>query len=121
MVGSLRERVVFAHHNLLQDAPFTRLDLLTCRNLLIYFKPAAQRRVLSLFHFALKTGGVLMLGPSETTGALTEEFASLDARWKIFRKYRDIRLNRDLRVGPLSVPDPSRAASAPGCRPRIPG
>ena len=62
-MSSLRERVVFAHHNVLKDAPFTRLDLLSCRNLLIYFKPPAQRRALSLFHFALKTGGRPAAGP----------------------------------------------------------
>ena len=89
---ALRERVVFAHHNVIKDAPFTRLDLLTCRNLLIYFTPSAQRKAMSLFHFALKTGGVMVLGPSESPGALSEEFASVDNRWKIYRKYRDVRL-----------------------------
>jgi two-component system CheB/CheR fusion protein len=64
----LRKMVVFAPHNVLKDAPFTKLDLITCRNLLIYFQPSAQKKVLSLFHFGLKTGGVLFLGPSECAG-----------------------------------------------------
>ena len=95
----LREKVVFAHHNVLRDAPFTRLDLLSCRNLLIYFRPPAQHRVLGLFHFALKTGGTLLLGPSETPGPLADEFTTLDPRWKIFRKLRDVRMPADLAVG----------------------
>jgi two-component system CheB/CheR fusion protein len=57
VVPEVRRMIVFAHHNVLKDAPFTKLDLITCRNLLIYFQPTAQRKVLSLFHFGLKTGG----------------------------------------------------------------
>lgn len=97
----LREMVVFAPHNLIKDAPFTKLDFISCRNLLIYFQPAAQKKALSLFHFGLKTGGVLFLGPSESPGELSEEFASIDTHWKIYRKSRDIRLPADLRL-PLS-------------------
>jgi two-component system, chemotaxis family, CheB/CheR fusion protein len=109
----LRERVVFAHHNVIKDAPFTRLDLLTCRNLLIYFTPSAQRKAMSMFHFALKTGGVMVLGPSESPGALSEEFASVDNRWKIYRKYRDVRLAPQMRV--------DRVASFDGSRPPVGG
>ncbi len=94
----LRSHVVFATHNLLRDAPFTRLDLLSCRNLLIYFRNDSQRRVLSLFHFALKPGGVLFLGPSESPGAMADEFQTIDVRWKLFRKSRDVRL-AGIRVG----------------------
>jgi two-component system, chemotaxis family, CheB/CheR fusion protein len=88
----LRQMIVFAPHNVISDAPFTRLDLLTCRNLLIYFQTTAQKRAISLFHFALKTGGYLMLGPSETPAELSDEFDAIDKHWKIFRKRRDIRL-----------------------------
>ncbi len=94
----LRKLVVFAPHNLLRDAPFTKLDLVTCRNLLIYFQPSAQRKVLSLFHFGLRTGGVLFLGPSESPGELSDEFESVDTRWKIYRKRRDVRLPPDVRL-----------------------
>jgi two-component system CheB/CheR fusion protein len=90
--SDLRGHIVFAHHNALRDAPFTRLDLVSCRNFLIYLKPPAQRRVLALFHFGLKTGGVMLLGPSETPGPLAEEFSVLDSRWKLFRKSRDVRI-----------------------------
>lgn len=94
----LRNMVVFAPHNLIKDAPFTRLDLISCRNLLIYLQPLAQKKALSLFHFALKTGGALLLGPSETTGELADEFDVLNANWRIYRKRRDIRLPPDLRL-----------------------
>ena len=97
----LRQIVVFAPHNLLRDAPFTKMDLITCRNLLIYFQEPAQRKVLSLFHFGLRTGGLLFLGPSESPGELNDEFTCLDPHWKLYRKRRDIRLLADLRL-PLS-------------------
>jgi two-component system CheB/CheR fusion protein len=96
----LRQMVVFARHNLIKDAPFTKLDLITCRNLLIYLQPAMQKKVLSLFHFGLKTNGVLFLGPSESPGELTDEFVTLDPHWKVYRKRRDIRLPAEL---PLSA------------------
>src|SRR5690606_32695782 len=66
VVPEIRHMVVFAAHNVLRDAPFTKLDLVTCRNLLIYLKPAAQKSALSLMHFGLKPRGILFLGPSET-------------------------------------------------------
>jgi two-component system CheB/CheR fusion protein len=94
----LRELVVFARHNVISDAPFTKLDLVSCRNLLIYFQPAAQKKALSLFHFGLKTGGILVLGPSETPGELRDEFEPIQGRWKIYRKRRDIRLPADMRL-----------------------
>lgn len=94
----LRKMIVFAPHDLLKDAPFTRLDLISCRNLLIYLQPAAQKKVLSLFHFGLKTGGMLFLGPSESPGDLSDEFESVDEHWKLYRKRRDVRLRPDFRL-----------------------
>jgi two-component system CheB/CheR fusion protein len=89
----LRKMVIFAPHNLTKDPPFTKLDLITCRNVLIYLNPAIQRKVLTLFHFGLRAGGVLFLGPSETLADLDEEFDIVDRHWKVFRKRRDIRLH----------------------------
>jgi two-component system CheB/CheR fusion protein len=89
----LRKMVIFAPHNLTKDPPFTKLDLITCRNLLIYLNPATQRKILTLFHFGLRTGGVLFLGPSESLVDLEDEFDVIDRHWKIFRKRRDIRLH----------------------------
>jgi len=88
----LRKNILFAEHNIISDAPFTQMDLITCRNMLIYLQPAAQRKALSLFHFALKAGGFLFLGPSESPGELSDEFKVVDSRWKIFQKFRDVRL-----------------------------
>ncbi len=102
--SELRTHVVFAVHNLLRDAPFTRLDLVTCRNLLIYFQPHAQRRVLSSFHFGMKAGAALLLGPSETPGELSDEFQAIDEHWKLYRKRRDVRLLPDLRLSTPEVP-----------------
>ncbi len=87
----IRKMVVFAQHNVMRDAPFTRVDLVTCRNLLIYLQPAAQLKVLSLFHFALKRGGKLFLGPSETVGSLAHEFEVVDKRWRLYQKNADVR------------------------------
>ena len=97
----LRNMVVFAPHNIIKDAPFTRLDLISCRNLLIYLVPPAQKKAISLFHFGLKTGGVLLLGPSESPGDFASEFEDVDKHWKLFRKRRDVKLPADIRL-PLS-------------------
>ncbi|HXU69999.1 MAG TPA: chemotaxis protein CheB [Polyangia bacterium] len=103
----IRQLVVFAQHNLINDAPFTRVDLISCRNLLIYFQPVVQKKVLSLLHFGLKTGGTLLLGPSETPGEIADEFETLDSHWRIYTKRRDARLP-DIRL-PLAMPMPAGA------------
>ena len=96
--SELRKMVVFAPHNVIKDAPFTKLDLITCRNLLIYLQPLAQKKAVSLFHFGLKADGILFLGPSEHPADLLEEFESLSDQWKIYRKRRDTRLPPDMRL-----------------------
>jgi two-component system, chemotaxis family, CheB/CheR fusion protein len=88
----LRQLIVFARHNLTKDAPFTKMHLISCRNMLIYLQPPAQRTVLSLFHFGLAPQGCLFLGASETPGVLSDEFTTIDERWKVFRKRRDVHL-----------------------------
>jgi two-component system CheB/CheR fusion protein len=117
----VRKLVVFAPHNVLRDAPFTKIDLISCRNLLIYFQPLAQKKALSLFHFGLRTGGILMLGPSESPGALLDEFETIDEHWKIFRKRRDIRLPADMRyplhrAAALLLKNAPRSIAAPPVR-----
>lgn len=82
----LRDLVVFAPHNLLRDAPFSRIDLITCRNLLIYIEPEAQKRVLALLHFGLREGGYLFLGSAETVGAHDDLFETISKKWRIFRR-----------------------------------
>jgi len=84
----LRKNVVFAPHDVLADPPFTRLDLISCRNLLIYFSVEAQQRVLSSFAFGLGENGYLFLGSSETVGAQREAFDFVDVRRRLFRRTR---------------------------------
>ena len=82
----LRKMVVFAPHNLLEDASFTKVDLAICRNTLIYFKLEGQRRALALMHFGLRTGGYLFLGPSETPGHILGDYETVNRRWRMYRK-----------------------------------
>ena len=106
VVPELRQLVVFAPHNVVKDAPFTRLDLVSCRNMLIYLQSFAQKRVLSLLHFALKRNGILFLGPSENVGALSDDFETIDSHWRLYKKHRDVHVPR---VGRVSLPTRARA------------
>jgi two-component system CheB/CheR fusion protein len=81
----LRSRVIFARQNLLSDPPMTRMDLVSCRNMLIYFGPDLQQRSIALLTYALRAKGVLFLGPSESLGGLQHHFEPINAKWKIFR------------------------------------
>lgn len=91
----LREMVVFAQHNLIKDAPFTRLDLLCCRNVMIYLTTELQRKIIPIFHYSLNERGIMFMGPAETIGGFTELFAPTDPKWKIFeRKEGNTGLNR---------------------------
>jgi two-component system, chemotaxis family, CheB/CheR fusion protein len=93
----IRKSIVFAPHNVLNDAPFTDLDFVSCRNMLIYFQPVAQRRSLSMFHYALNQGGILLLGGSESPGELSVEFETVHERERIYRKLRAVRLPNEFR------------------------
>lgn len=89
----LRETVIFAEHNLTRDAAFTSMDIVTCRNALIYMEPTLQQRVLAALHFSLRVGGTLFLGAAESLGSLDPEFRTLDPKWKLYSKRRDVKLN----------------------------
>lgn len=110
---SLRDLCTFARHNVAQDPPFSRMDLVSCRNLLIYLDPVLQRHVLPLFHYALRPDGVLMLGPSETVGAFSEYFGVVEGtRSKVYtRKPRPERISRRS-TGGLATPRALGAANA---------
>jgi two-component system CheB/CheR fusion protein len=82
---TIREMVVFAQHNLIKDPPFTNINLISCRNVLIYFQPVLQRKVFEFFNFSLAANGVLFLGSSETTGEMASYFEPLEHKLKIFR------------------------------------
>ncbi|MBZ4021783.1 hypothetical protein CKO11_04825 [Rhodobacter sp. TJ_12] len=88
----LRQRVIFSVHNALTDPPFLDLDLISCRNLLIYLNDEAQARTLSLFLFGLQRNGFLFLGSSESLGRFSEEFETIETRWRLFRKSSSKRL-----------------------------
>ena len=81
----IRERVLFAKHSLLADPPFSQIDLIVCRNLLIYLDREIQREILQMFHFALRAGGYLFLGTSESADACPELFTTVDKKNRIFR------------------------------------
>lgn len=99
MVNSeLRRSIVFAPQNVIVDPPFTQMHLVTCRNMLIYLQPPAQKKTMSLFHFALKNGGILFLGPSESAGQISDEFETVNSHWKIFQKRRNVRLPIEMRI-----------------------
>lgn len=87
----LRETVMFAPQNVLSDAPFSRLDLVSCRNLLIYLEPEIQQKLMQLFHFALNEGGYLILGPSESIGRQIDLFQPVSKKWRIFRRLNTAR------------------------------
>ncbi|MFA7281571.1 MAG: chemotaxis protein CheB [Sterolibacterium sp.] len=82
----IREMVVFAPQNIISDPPFTKLDILTCRNLLIYFRPELQKKLLPLFHYALNPGGLMLLGSAETIGNFNHLFAPLNNKARVFRR-----------------------------------
>ncbi|MFC3225853.1 chemotaxis protein CheB [Marinibaculum pumilum] len=81
----LRQKVIFSVHDVLGDPPFMRLDLISCRNLMIYLNDAAQSRLLALFQFGLRRNGFLFLGKSESLGRQSEAFAAVDSTWRLFR------------------------------------
>ena len=109
----IREMVTFAPQNLVMDPPFTKLDILCCRNLLIYLAPEAQQKLMPLFHYSLKPGGILFLGSAETVGSFGNLFAPLCARSRIFRR-SETALGREL------VEFPPAFVAAPAARPEAP-
>ena len=86
VIKPLREMVVFARQNLISDPPFSRMDLISCRNLLIYLEPSLQKKALPTFHYALKPEGFLFLGASESIGSFTDLFEPVDKKHKIYSK-----------------------------------
>ena len=86
----IREMVTFATQNIIMDPPFTKLDILVCRNLLIYLTPELQKKLLPLFHYSLTPGGVLFLGSAETISTFTELFQPLDLKMRLFKRSESI-------------------------------
>ncbi|TPE42811.1 chemotaxis protein CheB [Pontibacter mangrovi] len=90
----IRKLVVFAQHDLQKDPPYSRIDLISCRNMLIYLNPDLQNKVMALFPYALNLGGYLFLGPSEHIGELKPFFCEENRKWKIFQKIKEGRSGR---------------------------
>ncbi|MBM9520376.1 PAS domain-containing protein [Desulforhopalus vacuolatus] len=82
----LRDKIIFSEQNLISDPPFSKLDLISCRNLLIYLEAEVQDKVIELFHFALRPGGHLLLGNSETIGHHIDLFETLSKKWRFFQR-----------------------------------
>ena len=97
--SEIRETVIFSPHSLIMDAPFTKLDLISCRNLLIYLAPEMQKKLFPLFHYSLNSGGVLFLGNAETVGHFTDLFATINGKSRIFR-----RVECAMRMDPIEFP-----------------
>lgn len=91
LIPQIRNMVVFAKHNLVCDPPFSNLNLITCRNVLIYFNQSLQKNVLDTFHYALKPGGLLFLGKSETVGESESLFATVDRKTRIYRQRDEVK------------------------------
>jgi two-component system CheB/CheR fusion protein len=98
----IRGKVVFAIHNVIKDPPFTKLDLVSCRNLMIYLEPELQDRLIATFQFALRPGGALFLSPSESIGAHSDLFAPLSREWRIYRATHFVSPARAVMAGGLS-------------------
>jgi len=99
----LRERVLFAVHDVLRDAPFSRMDLVTCRNLLIYLTGDAQQRVLDVFHFALRPQGYLFLGTSESVEEESSQWTCLDKKYRLFQQNPGAKVGMPVPLGPETV------------------
>jgi two-component system CheB/CheR fusion protein len=95
----IREMVVFSPHSLIMDPPFTKLDVLSCRNLLIYLTSEMQKKLFPLFHYSLNPGGVLFLGSAETIGHFTDLFTVIDGKSRIFRRTESV-----VRAEPIQFP-----------------
>ena len=108
----IREMVIFAPQNVIMDPPFTKLDILSCRNLLIYLAPELQKKLLPLFHYSLNPGGFLFLGSAETIGGFPDLFAPLDDKARLYR-----RLESALRAEPVEFPA-SFSSTLPGAPPQ---
>jgi two-component system CheB/CheR fusion protein len=96
----IREMVVFAVQDIIKDPPFTRIDLVACRNLMIYLEPELQDRLIATFHYALRPGGILFLSPSESLGHPVGLFRVLNRRWKLFEAVPSVTMAR---IGPVGM------------------
>ncbi|MFA6619230.1 MAG: chemotaxis protein CheB [Candidatus Neomarinimicrobiota bacterium] len=105
----IREMIVFAPHNVIKDPPFTKLELLLCRNLLIYFEPELQKKLMNLFHYSLNDGGIMLLGNAEHENAQKGVFSTIDQKLKFYKR-SSLSINTDLLDFPSSFTHTYRKA-----------
>src|SRR5262249_52748425 len=114
----IRDACIFAKQNVAADPPFSNLDMLSCRNLLIYLEPALQKRVIPLFHYALNPGGYLLLGSSESISGFTDLFSPVDKQHRIFTKKTGVRPSIQFPAIRQMTPEGDRDEPAPLPMPR---
>ncbi len=117
---SIRDMVLFAQHDVVLDPAFTKLDLIACRNLLIYFDAALQRRLLPLFHYSLRAGGLLLLGASETVGKFSHLFAPMEAKLRLYLRQDSRSLRGVDFMMKLAPPPTARSTEAHMTHPTTP-
>jgi len=110
----IRDMVVFSLQSVIKDPPFSRLDLVSCRNLMIYLDHTLQKKILPLFHYIMNPGGVLLLGTSETIGQFTDLFQPINSKWKVFQR------KESLAEGPVYYPTQARVGSQEKIEPDVP-
>ncbi len=119
VIKKIREQVVFAPQNLTADPPFSRLDLISCRNLLIYLDQEVQKKIIALFHFALREGGFLFLGTAETVGDREDLFEPVSKKWRIYRRIGvGRRVGVEIPVRPTGELPPAAGKTRPSRRSR---
>ncbi len=110
---NIRDLLVFSEHDVIKDPPFSKLDLICCRNLLIYFDSDLQKKLITLFHYALQARGMLFLGTSETTGELGSLFTVMDRKSKVYQRNEDFQGSRRAALGRFLPPQMLKDADQP--------
>ncbi len=111
----LRKMVIFAHHDVVKDPPYSRMDLVSCRNMLIYMNQALQKKTLYTLHFALNPGGILFLGSSENPGDLMPALQEISKKWKIYRSIQPARpaMTESFSASKISLPQSNHLTAHP--------
>src|SRR5205085_2643670 len=117
---TIRDMCVFAKQDITKDPPFSKIDMISCRNVMIYMGQFLQKRIVPLFHYALNAAGVLFLGSSETVGGFTDLFIPLDKKYKIYAKRpMAVPLNYDFVAQYEPEPEPKMKPEFPAPRPDL--
>ncbi|HEY5583813.1 MAG TPA: PAS domain-containing protein, partial [Ruminiclostridium sp.] len=114
VVKAIRDMVIFAQQNMIKDPPFTKIDILTCRNLLIYLTPEMQKKLIPLFHYSLNVGGFLFLGSAESVGNFTDRFKPLNRKSRLHQRLQPL-----LQTEPVEFPDSFAPAQSAVNQPKI--